>query len=212
MEIKDMSKSELEKRLFSIGEMLDNFFNSKTPILNTTYSFLERIQQIAFGIEEDVTLYNINPIFNNCITISCDALLPQDPEGSSSISYVIDFNDPKQININSARFSKSKTINQAKYDSIYFSLVTLIDLASGINISKPINIISDNLLVIQQLNGEKKCKDKELKHKRDVILELVELSQTKGISIVFSWKPKNSTPRLLEASDMAQNLLGVKNR
>ena len=70
MEIKDMSKSELETRLFSIGEMLDNFFNSKTPILNTTYSFLERIQQIAFGIEEDVTLYNINPIFNNCITIS----------------------------------------------------------------------------------------------------------------------------------------------
>ena len=66
-----MKNSELKKRLFSIGEMIDDHFNSNNPMLSVTHSFLERIQRIAFGIEEDVSLYNINPVFDNCITVSC---------------------------------------------------------------------------------------------------------------------------------------------
>ena len=204
-----MKDNEIKKRLFSIGEMIDEFFNSNTPVLNNTHSFLEQIQNIAFGIEEDEKLTKIKPLCENCITISCHASIEKDSENPASIGYVINFNDPKQINISSARFSRATTSDRANYDSIYFSLTTLIDLASGINISKPINIVSDSLLTIQQLNGEKECEDEKLKHKRDTIIELTE--QLNNISIVFTWKPRNSTSDLIEANNLAQNLLGVKN-
>ena len=95
------------------------------------------------------------------------------------------------------------------FNSIYFSLTTLYDLSSGINISKPINVVSDDITVVQQLNGEQECEDEKLKHKRDLILSLTEEFQ--NTSIVFSWKPKDSTSELSDASCIAQTLLGVKN-
>ena len=204
-----MKDNEIKKRLFSIGEMIDEFFNSNTPILNNTYSFLEQIQRIAFGIEENKNMNNINPLFKNCITISCHASTGEESETPASIGYIVNFNDPKQINISSARFSRAKELNKARYDSIYFSLTTLIDLASGINISKPINVISDSLETIQELNGEKECESENIKHKRDTILELTQ--ELNNISVIFTWKPTDSTPDLLESKNLAQNLLSAKN-
>jgi hypothetical protein len=204
-----MKENQKQMRLFAINEMIDEYLNSDIPILSKTHTFLEKIQMISLGIEEENQLIEINPILKNAITIFCASSTLEESKGPSSIGYVIDFNEPKQINITNGRFSKAITSKQAKYDAIYFSLTTLYDLSSGINIAKPINVISDDILVIQQLNGEEECDDEKLEHKRNSILSLTEEFQ--NTSIIFSWKPKDSTPKLLEATRMAQTLLGVKN-
>lgn len=204
-----MKESEKQMRLFAINEMIDEYLNSDIPILSKTHSFLEKIQQVTLGIETESSVTEINPVLQNTITVYTSSCFLENPEICSSIGYIIDFNDSKQMNINNGRFSRAKTTNQAKYDSIYFSLTTLYDLSSGINISKPINVVSDDITVVQQLNGEQECEDEKLKHKRDLILSLTEEFQ--NTSIVFSWKPKDSTSELSDASCIAQTLLGVKN-
>ena len=203
-------KTESEKRLFAIASMIDEYFNSSTPILNSTYGFLENVQKVALGLDqEDDGPQQINSLFGDCITISCDASILKNPGGPSAVGFVIDFAKKDQANLSTGRFCKASTNNQAEYDAIFFALSALIDLCGGANITAPINVISDSLLVVDQLNGHKKCNDEKLKHKRDLILELSgSLPRT---SVMFSWKPRNSTPALKQANDMAQNLLGVKN-
>jgi len=203
-------QSEENKRLFAIASMIDDYFNSTKVILNSTYDFLEKIQTIALGLEEEDPLpQKINSLYGNCITISCDASILKNPGGPSAVGFVIDFAKKEQANLSTARFCKANTNNQAEYDAIFFSLSALIDLCGGANITVPINVISDSLLVVDQLNGHKKCNDEKLKHKRDLILELAQsLPKT---SVTFNWKPRNSTPELKQANDMAQNLLGVSN-
>ena len=201
---------EADKRLFAIGEMIDEYFNSSVPILNSTQIFLENVQKVALGLDqEDDGPQRVNSIYKDCITISCDASILKNPGGPSAIGYVIDFNNREQSNLSAARFSRAITNNQAEYDAVFFSLTALLDLCGGTNITCPINVISDSLLVIDQLNGNKKCNDEKLKHKRDSILSLVEAFQS--TSVIFSWKPRNSTLGLLSANNQAQNLLGVKN-
>ena len=204
-----MERTQRNKKLFAIGEMIDNFLNSNSPILNNTYTFLEKIQNIALDIEEEEKPISINPLFVNTIKVSSASSITQSPNEQTSIGYVINFNDKKQININSARFSKSTTRTQADYDAIYFALITLFDLSSGINLSKPIIVESGNTSVISQLNGEVVCQDEKLKHKRDTILELVQ--QMENISILFNWKPRKATEDLYDASNLAENLLSTKN-
>ncbi len=204
-----MKTEESNKRLFAIASMIDDYFNSSAPILNSTYGFLENIQKVALGLDqEDDGPQKVNSLYGNCITISCDASILKNPGGPSAVGFVIDFAKRDQANLSTARFCKASTNNQAEYDAIFFSLSALIDLCGGANITVPINVISDSLLIIDQLNGQKKCNDERLRHKRDLILELTGSLST---SVIFSWKPRNSTPELKQANDMAQNLLGVKN-
>ena len=200
---------EHEKRLFAISSMIDDYFKSSAPILNSTYGFLENIQKVALGLDqEDDGPHHVNSVYGNCITISCDASILKNPGGPSAVGFVIDFTKKEQANLATARFCKASTNNQAEYDAIFFSLSALIDLCGGANITVPINVISASLLIIDQLNGHKKCNDERLRHKRDLILEL---AGSLPVSVIFSWKPRNSTPELKQANDMAQNLLGVRN-
>ena len=204
-----MKTEESNKRLFAIASMIDDHFDSSAPILNSTYGFLKNIQKVALGLDqEDDGPQKVNSLYGDCITISCDASILKNPGGPSAVGFVIDFAKKDQANLSTARFCKASTNNQAEYDAIFFSLSTLIDLCGGANITVPINVISDSLLIIDQLNGVKKCNDENLRHKRDLILEL---SGSLPASVIFSWKPRNSTPELKQANDMAQNLLGVKN-
>jgi ribonuclease HI len=204
-------ETESGKRLFAIASMIDDYFNnSSIPILNSTYGFLESIQKVALGLDqEDDGPRKVNSLFGDYITISCDASILKNPGGPSAIGFVIDFAKRDQANLSTGRHCKASTNNQAEYDAVFFSLTTLMDLCGGANIAVPINVISDSLLVVNQLNGHMKCNDENLKHKRDQILKLSE--RFSNTSVIFSWKPRNSTPELKQANDMAQNLLGVKN-
>ena len=205
-----MKTEESNKRLFAIASMVDDYFKSSAPILNSTHEFLKNVQKVALGLDqEDDGPQRVNSLYGDCITISCDASILENPGGPSAVGFVIDFAKNEQANLSTARFCKAKTNNQAEYDAIFFALSALIDLCGGAHISVPINVVSDSLLVVDQLNGEKKCHDEKLKHKRDSILEIA--GSLPSTSVIFSWKPRNSTPELKKANDMAQNLLGVKN-
>lgn len=206
-----MKTDEPNKRLFAIGEMIDDFFNSSVPLLNNTQKFLESIQKVALGLDqEEDSPQRVNSLYGDCITISCDSVsyMPQDADSSvSAVGFVVDFAKNEQADLATSRFSRAETEDQAGYDAVYYSLSTFIDLCGGANVSTPINIVSSNLLVIDQLNAHKECEDKVLKHKRDATLELAEsLPKT---SVLFSWKPRDSTPNLEKARDIARNRLGI---
>ena len=198
-----MKETEAKQRLNAISCTIDNFLNEKPPILHNTYSFLEEIQKISLGINQEDSVLKMNPLLKNVISIYCGSSYLQEPHKVTSISYLIDFNDSKQLDINSTRFVKPGTLDQGEYDSIYFSLQTLFDLSSGINISKPITVFSSNLLVIQELNGEIKCKDKKNAHKRNLILELAQ--QITGTTVLFVWTPSDSCSKLKETRAAAKN-------
>lgn len=138
------------------------------------------------------------------IIISCDASITVNPGGDASVGFVIEHPDSETLKISKA--VPSKTINQAEYDAVYEGLTTLFNLRN--NTDLPVEVRSDSKLVIKQLNGEWQCKDQKLENKRQLIKELVKQLPTK---ITFVWLPRNSTPGLKLANDMAQDYLGIKN-
>jgi ribonuclease H / adenosylcobalamin/alpha-ribazole phosphatase len=139
------------------------------------------------------------------IYISCDASITVNPGGDAAVGFVIEHPDRETLKISKA--VRSNTINQAEYDAIYEAITTLFNLRNNTHLM-PVEIRSDSKLIIKQLKGEWKCKDEKLERKRQAILELVNQLPAR---IEFKWFPRNSTPALKLANDMAQTYLGVKN-
>ena len=74
------------------------------------------------------------------------------------------------------------------------------------NPNTTIEIRSDSMLVIDSLNGTKKCQDETLAKKRDLILQHV---KALPCPVEFVWRPRNSTPELKEANYLAQDAINV---
>lgn len=196
----DTDLLEMKDRLASIEEMVGRLLDEKKDMLLSTQEVLLKIRAIAKGNSLEVSVPSTNE--PDHIIISCDASIKQNPGGPSSVGFVIQVPGKKDLSI--ARPVPAKTNNQAEYDAVYLSLVTLFDLNN--RPSAEVEVRSDSQLVIRQLNGEIECKDPTLLKKRDLIRELV--AQV-PVTVKFVWRPRNSTPQLELANFLCQDLLGV---
>jgi len=192
---------ELKIRLESIGQMADAELRSGAPILLSTAILLEKIKDIAMGLDREEPIVEPIPVASHVI-ISCDASIKNNPGGPAAIGYVIQDRDKAPF-VN-AQLVPATTSNQAEYDAVYIALSTFCTLNN--NPGCKVEIVSDSLLVIQQLRGEINCNDETLNKKRGIILELV---AALPFPVEFSWRPRNSTPGLESANYSAQDALGV---
>ena len=195
------TEEEANTRLESIVSLIDRQLAKDCGASIT----LLKIKALASGREEELEQNKLLEIDNSgqsIITISCDASVKENPGGPASVGVVIQ--QPKQRQLSIAQDSRAKTNNQAEYDAIYFGLTTLVNLSNSPRY--PVEIHSDSQLVIKQLNGTNECNEEKLQRKRDLIRELVSTIPTK---ISFVWKPRNSTPELKLANNLAQQFLGI---
>ncbi|MAG39566.1 hypothetical protein CMI41_01180 [Candidatus Pacearchaeota archaeon] len=201
-----MSISGSDKRLLAINDMIDKYLNSSNPILTTTTKFLGHLQEIALNLEEEDIELSKN-LHKEPITITTKVMRYRvEEELFYTLGMVINFPGQKQENITTARYLKNRDKEECCFDGIYMSLRTLLDLYVGANINTPIHVISDHLEVIEKMNSEKKCDTTLLTKKRDLILKLT--TAFEQTSVIFTWKPKDSTSDLVNAKAAAINLMG----
>jgi ribonuclease HI len=204
-EQEQMERDEALERLNAISEMIDNVFNNRQPMLVSTESLLERIQNVALGIDDQQAKAKTSPVLDHII-MSCDASITQNPGGTVAVGAIVEWpdgypNPPMKIQ---QIMPKSDTNNQGEYDAIYTGLTSLMNLHN--NPGCEIEVRSDSKLVVDQLNGRIKCNDEKLKRRKDIILELV---TALPVPVRFVWRPRNSTPALEQANYLAQDALGV---
>jgi ribonuclease HI len=206
-----VKKSQLEARLKTIINMVDEAFNKDQPMMIHTFMLLKHVREVASGkevlVEEAET---INETISTAaqrkikhVVVSCDASIKKNPGGPAAVGVVIERDDVEPAEL--AQHCKAVTNNQAEYDAIYFGLSSLVNITN--NPQTLVEIRSDSQVVVSQLNGDMECHDETLKHKRDMIWAL---ARSFPSPIKFEWRPRNSTPALEKANFLAQDELGVK--
>lgn len=203
------TKKELHRRLDTIAEMIEERFRNKKDMLASTMNLLMSIREVAKGRElakKPKTIQKAEDLATTTldhVVISCDASIKENPGGPASVGFVIRRPNEKPTVI--GRPSPATSNNQAEYDAVYEALTTFFNLSN--NPGCTVEVRSDSKLVIDQLNGEMKCHDKDLARRRDLILEYVKALPA---PINFVWMPRNSTEDLAAANFKAQALLGVR--
>lgn len=202
------TKRELQKRLQAIADLIEEPFYHKWPMLASTLRLLINIQEVLgekpcegtdiLDKEEELITKELDHVI-----LSCDASTKKNPGGPSSVAFVI--REPGKKPQAIARPSPATSSNQAEYDAIYEALTTYFNLIN--NPGCKVEVRSDSKLAVYQLNGDMKCRDKDLERKRDLILELV---KALPVPIEFIWLPRNSTTDLATANFKCQALLNVK--
>ena len=89
-------------------------------------------------------------------------------------------------------------------NAVYTGLMTLFNLFN--NPHCKVEVRSDSLLVINQINNKVKCKDDSLKNRRGIIQEFVRVVP---VDVEFKWRPRCSNPALSRADYLAKEALGV---
>lgn len=192
--------TEQKDRLDTIAEIVAYAMEDKGNMRVTDYNTLVKIHEVATDLSDIV----ITPPHLDHVIISCDASITENPGGQSAVGFVVQYKNKKPQG-----FSKkvpATTNNQAEYDAIYEGLTTFFNIHN--NPQCTVEVRSDSRLVIEQLKGTMKCNDHQLQRRRDLILELVEALP---VQVMWIWRPRNSTPALMEANYMAQNLINVRN-
>jgi len=203
------TKKELQRRLNTIAEMIEERFRNKRDMLASSMNLLVSIREVAKGRELEKKpkamqkAEELSSSTPNKVVISCDASIKENPGGPSSVGFVIRPQGDKPTVI--GRPSPATSNNQAEYDAVYEALTTYFNLNN--NPVCVVEVRSDSKLVIGQLNGDMKCHDKDLARRRDLILEYV---KALPVPISFVWMPRNSTDDLAAANYKAQELLGVR--
>lgn len=202
------TKKELQRRLDTIAEMIEERFRTREDMLARTMRLLISIREVAKGkdLKDKPKVLDeaekLETLAVDHVIISCDASIKENPGGPSSVGFVIRQPDEKPMII--GKMSPAKSNNQAEYDAIYEALTTYFNLKN--NPGCTVEVRSDSKLVVDQLNGDMKCHDKDLARRRDLIREYV---KALPVPINFVWMPRNSTPDLTAANYKAQDLLGV---
>lgn len=202
------TKKELQRRLNTITEMIEERFRHRTDMLASTMNLLINLREVAQGKELKQKPQKVKKAeelaasTTDRVIISCDASIKENPGGPSSVGFVIRKGNDKPISM--SKNSPATTNNQAEYDAIYEGLTTFFHLNN--NPLCAVEVRSDSQLVVNQLNGEMKCQDASLTRRRDTILEFVRVLP---VPVVIKWLPRNSTPDLQQANYLAQDLLGV---
>lgn len=197
------TKKELETKLQNIVNIINEYLSKEPSMLVSTQQLLNTLKTAATGVEVEVLDEMVIDPSAGRIIVSCDASIKKNPGGPSSIGVVIA--DPSQTSpLNISQIVKATTNNQAEYDAVYIGLMSLVNLNNNPN--TVVEVRSDSLLVIDQLNGVKKCNDEKLNHRRELILELI---QSLPVPVELVWRPRNSTPGLKEANYLAQDLINV---
>jgi ribonuclease HI len=204
---------ELEERLRLIYESaLDALAYHASSLSRPVANEFKRINEIA-NLEKEIDdiIKDLSNISNkdHCpddkIIISCDASITKNPGGDAAVGFVIRFPEKEEIpEIKMSRRTPSKTNNEAEYDAVYEGLVTLFNKHTPLY---PVEVRSDSMLVVRQLNGTYKSNKPELSRKAQSIHELVRAT---GHPVTIEWRERNSTPDLMSANFLAQDLLGVK--
>lgn len=192
-------------RLHAIKEMAQNHMSK--DILSSTHSLLSNIVDICNRVEPASKMKK--PPLDHII-ISCDASIKKNPGGPAAVGIVIQTppinGKTKTEDYLFSQIVTAETNNEAEYDAVYIGLTALLNIIN--NPRYEIEIRTDSMLVARQLTGEWECNNEKLKEKRDIILELI----GKISSPVFiEWRPRNSTPQLETANNIAQNLIDVPN-
>jgi ribonuclease HI len=198
-----MDKSEAVQRLIAVQELIEGYLSSN-DVLTPTWNLLQKVRTVAYGGDFDAMQIpedNLPPLTH--AIISCDASITKNPGGTVAVGVVIQLKDTAPTEFYRV-VRNSKTCNEGEYDAIYFGLTQLINLHN--NPGCEIEVRSDSLLAVNQLNGVMKCNKERLQRKRDNILELVKQIP---VPVSFQWRPRNSTPALEKANFLAQDALGV---
>ena len=222
-----------DDRLETIANMIEEFMNkNEENILVSSHNFISSLYEIATQpdlVEEETCNCESDEVCKECfeteaspgdklfstssekpgkavqkdkVIISCDASVKENPGGPAAVGIVIQYkkNDPMEI----STLTKATTNNQAEYDAVYVGLKDFFSIIN--NPGMPVEVRSDSRLVVQQLKRVMNCNDKVLETKRDLILELI---SELPVEINFVWRPRNSTPELKLANNLAQDALGV---
>lgn len=207
------TKKELQKRLDTVCELVEEPFRQQQPMLAHMMRLLINIREVVKGRELFKKNGSAKKVLDkeeelsakeqSHIILSCDASIKKNPGGPSSIAFVI--RKPGEKILVMAKHSPATSNNQAEYDAVYEALTTFFNLTN--NPGCKVEVRSDSRLAINQLNGEMKCHDKDLRRRRDLILEFV---RALPVPIDFVWMPRNSTADLKTANYKAQALLGVR--
>ena len=184
------TKKDLESKLKNVSNIIDEYMSKEHPMLVSTQRLLNTLKTAATGVEPETEEETVLNPSEGRIIVSCDASIKKNPGGPSSVGIVIA--DPAQEKpLGISQVVKATTNNQAEYDAVYVGLMSLVNLNN--NPQTVIEVRSDSLLVIDQLNGVKKCNDEKLNHRRELILELI---QSLPVPVELVWRPRNSTPDL----------------
>lgn len=198
---------EIRQRLIAIEEICKKTLSSGRPMLNYEYDLLRQIRNVASCKDEPFQRISDQiPQPLDHVIISCDASITKNPGGQVAVGVVVEYKDEPAMEY-FRRVPKSSTNNQGEYDAIYFGLTQLMDMKN--NPGCEVEIRSDSKLVVEQLNSRMKCEDPILKKKRDNILELAD---TLPVPVIVVWRPRNSTPALVKADELAKTALGISPR
>lgn len=205
-----MEEDEAKQRLMAIAESIDREIDSGRPMLNYDYDFYFKLWRMAWAPDDEPNPLGYQapismPRKQNLkhVIISCDASITENPGGKVAVGVVIQYKNEPPVEV-FRKIRNAKTNNEGEYDAIYFGLTQLMGLKN--NPGCEVEVRSDSLLVVNQLNGKWECKKEELKKRRDSILELI---KTLPVPVSVQWRPRNSTPALEKANYLAQDALGV---
>ena len=136
------------------------------------------------------------------IVISCDASITVNPGGRSAVGAVIRI--PGRLPIHFSRHSIGKTNNEAEHEAVFHAIESVATLHYR-KCDLPVDIYSDSMLVVKQLEGKWKCKTEPLRTRRDASWEYFRLFP----EVRVTWKRRNSTEDLKFANNSAQKLNGL---
>lgn len=203
----EFSYQEIRQRLVTIEEICKRTLSSGRPMLNYEYDLLRQIKSIASCKDEPFQRISDQiPQPLDHVIISCDAFSTGNPDRQVAVGVVIEYKDEPAMEY-FRRVPKSSTVNQGEYDAIYFGLTQLMDMKNNPRCDVEVRLSSR--LVVEQLNKKIKCEDPILKKKRDNILEYV---KELPVQVYVTWRPRNSTPPLIKANELARTALGIKSR
>lgn len=134
------------------------------------------------------------------VTVYCDgAIEPCNPGGHAVGGWVIRASDGGLLIKGAVSLGEGpdKTNNIAEYAAVYGALWRLFE--AGI-FQYPVRVHTDSQLVVKQLNGEWRCKSKELRWWRDRIWQACENFLE---SVYFVWIPREENT---EADEMSRSL------